>query len=278
MSRKLNLNTEPEYPKLITSEIGTVLSLDVSAHFRAEGGCVVRYGTPNCEDKWVESQNDLQEVTRLIQEMDQEDLFDSPFNSCIARCLEYSYLVELAAQLPVFFTDKGIAMSEEFLEEAFGYRVDCDLQDALKAVKPLEEWPVWRKRGDTKACFLISIQGHNAGLLSFTTRGVLFQYRIQGTPYAYYLGFKDYSELDTQCVGKYDWYAACWKHLFWQLLAAVGIVFDDLHFFYQEGCTEHDDYRWDGQGIQPFRVTNPEDLLEHLNDTLYIWRHERVIY
>ena len=272
MPKKMSLgfNIPQEFPTLLNTAKGPVLAIDVNAYLTKDGNGFSWFGAPDCTDRWASSQQDREQIVSLIRRLDDESAFSSTYNEWIPRCLELSYLIELVGSRPEFWEPAMSPWADEFLDQTFqgltGYSVD----DALNAVRPLQEWPAGRRFGVEKLRAIIQAGPVSTGLLSFTTRAVVFCYRCKGMDCVQYLGFKDYMEMDTDSVSQYEWYSACWKHLFYQLLAACGVRCDDLQFICAEGVTDFEDYHWDGEGMKPHRVSNPAYLLELLEERLWV--------
>lgn len=280
MPKKMSLgdNSSREFPVLLDTKHGPVLGVDYCAFVAADGDGFSQFEDAECTEKCVASQQDREQVSTLIQLLDEVRAFDSIHNAAIPRCLELSYLIELAGHVPVFWSEYTAAWADEFLDQTFpgltGYSVD----DALQSVKSLEEWPTGREYGAEKIRFIIQAGAISVGILSFTTRGIVFHHRVRGSEYTFYLGFSDYEELGTDVVGEYDWYAACWKHLFYQLLAACGVRCDDLQFFCAKDAPPFDMYYFEEEEMKPFRVSNPASLLERLDAYLAQWKDTKLVY
>lgn len=274
MPKKMSLlgNASKEFPTLLNTQKGPVLAVDVNTYLAVDGDGFSWFGDQACTDRWASSQQDRDKVTRLVQTLDEVGVFNSADNECVPRCLELSYLIELAGSRPEFWQPAMSAWVDEFLDQVFpgltGYSVD----DALNAVKPLSEWPADRKPGTEKLSLIVQAGPVKAGMLSFTTRSIVFYYKCNGSVRAQYLGFQDYKELSTELVNRYEWYSACWKHLYYQLLAACGIRCDDLQFICAEGFAPFENYQYDGPGEEPSRASNPAYVLERLEKCLNILR------
>lgn len=96
----------------------------------------------------------------------------------------------------------------------------------------------------------------------------------------FYIGFADYAEVAASGIGKFDWYSACWKHLFFQLLGACGIRFDPYQFLLTQElpASSFEEYRYKGTGPAPEHVINCAQVLRCLNDCLANWKDNAVIY
>lgn len=270
--RKLDLLSQRSYPKLITHGDETVLQLNEGFNIVSRGQCLAAYASFNEDAPLVKSQSDMHNVLRLIRELDADDVFDSIYTSYLSRCWELSYLFELLATFEEPIEPENYDIIEEFLEEVCAYRVDCSVHDAMNSVKLIEDWPMGRRVGKDKAYFYLTVESRDIAKLCINERCIYLTYSLHGIAKTLFIGFKDYNELDTG-ISKFDWYTLCWHHLYQQLLAAVGIYFDEFQFKVMDGVSSFDEIKWDGKGMKPGCVSSGDALIAGINEILERYRY-----
>lgn len=269
--RKLDLFSQRPSPRIITSGGKTVLQINEGFNIISKDHYLAAYASLSEDAPLVKSQTDMWDVLRRIREMDADDVFDSIYTRHLPRCWELSYLFEVMSAFEEPIDPEYYDIFEEFLEEVCDYWPDCSVSEAMNSVKLIEDWPVGRRVGKDKVYFYITVESREIARLCFNERCIQLTYSIHGIVKTLFIGFKDYSELDTGAVSKLDWYVLCWHHLYQQLLAAAGIYFDEFQFKVM-GASSFDEFRWDGVGMKPVRVSNVWELVTGINETLDRYR------
>lgn len=267
---------------------GDVFTLGGCASVHYEGDCFRSYSDPECTDLIFTGGKDLKETVKLVELLREEGVFDSPYTEGLYTLFLYSYMAELLGEYEEFWRSRessyrpsvfGTAL--QYLENTLGIEFSAATSSrSLFAVKSMEDWPVGRAVKPDKVRVEISISGYSVAMVGFSTRGINIEYNAHGSPYRFFLGFKEYSELDTDTIGIYDWYRVCWKRLVCFLLNACGIRSNEFSFFFSSalGNKPFDPYHYNGEGVKPVRVSCMEDLHRVLDDYLEVYRKDKLLY
>lgn len=270
-------------PKKFSSELlrgdPCVLSLGTGVYISTSDRRLCRYSDPKCKELVGVTQQDLDKVKAVIRAVNSVADFGQPSNCGINGALAYGFLAELLGASDNFWSLNDSAEMDDFLSDVFEHR--------FPPVSEIRQWVMpWELREPRRVIpapalqLLLGSRGKTLGLLSFTERSIEFDYMCSGSLCKSYIGFADYKEVAASGIGKFDWYSACWKHLFFQLLGACGIRFDPYQFLLTQElpASSFEEYRYRGTGTTHEHVINCAQVLRCLNDCLAGWKGTATIY
>lgn len=278
--KKMDLTIGPKKssPELLSGD-PCVLSLGTGVYISTSDRRLCRYSDPKCKELVGVTQQDLDKVKAVIHAVNSVSDFGQPSNRGIDGALAYGFFAELLGVSDNFWAIDNSAAMVDFLSDVFQYRFP-PIREVRRRVRPWEEREPRRVIPVPALQLILGSRGTTLGLLSFTERSIEFDYMCSGSLCKFYIGFADYKEIAASNIGRFDWYSACWKHLFFQLLGVCGIRFDPYQFLLTQElpASSFEEYRYKGTGPAPENVINCAQVLRCLNDCLADWKDTAVIY
>lgn len=278
--KKMDLTIGPKKssPELLRGD-PCILSLGTGVYISTSDRRLCRYSDPKCSEVVGSTQQDLDKVKAVIHAVNSVADFGQPSNRGIDGALAYGFFAELLGASDNFWAIDNSASMVDFLSDVFEHRFP-PVSEIRQLVMPWELREPRRVIPALALQLLLGSRGRTLGMLSFTERSIEFDYMCSGSLCKFYIGFADYKEVAASGIGRFDWYSACWKHLFFQLLGACGIRFDPYQFLLTQKlpASSFEEYRYKGTGPAPENVTNCAQVLRCLNDCLADWKETAVIY
>lgn len=278
--KKMDLTIGPKKssPELLRGD-PCVLGLGTGVYISTSDRRLCRYSDPKCSEVVGATQQDLDKVKAVIHAVNSVADFGQPSNRGIDGALAYGFFAELLGASDNFWSLNNSAEMDDFLSEVFECRF-LPISEIRQRVMPWERREPRRVIPAPVLQLLLGSRGKTLGMLSFTERSIEFDYMYSGSLHKFYIGFADYKEVAASGIGKFDWYSACWKHLFFQLLGACGIRFDPYQFLLTQElpASSFEEYRYRGTGPAPEHVINCAQVLRCLNDCLAGWKETATIY
>lgn len=278
--KKMDLTIGPKKssPELLRGD-PCILSLETGVYISTSDRRLCRYTDPKCSEVVGATQQDLDKVKAVIHAVNSVADFGQPSNRGIDGALAYGFFAELLGASDNFWSLNNSAEMDDFLSEVFECRFP-PISEIRQRVMPWERREPRRVIPAPVLQLLLGSRGKTLGMLSFTERSIEFDYMYSGSLHKFYIGFADYKEVAASGIGKFDWYSACWKHLFFQLLGVCGIRFDPYQFLLTQElpASSFEEYRYKGTGPAPEHVINCAQVLRCLNDCLVDWKDTAVIY